>query len=71
MSSSSFDSFKSDLTKTVLETHLGNETDFTRLSIAENIINLFLIFVSQIEISQLFVLRTFPVPKAVFNFKNK
>ena len=45
------------------------DAPFTKLSIAENITNLFLTLVSQIEISQLFVLRTLPDPNAVFNFK--
>ena len=35
---------------------------FTKLSIAENIINLFFILVSQIDISQLLVFKTFPDP---------
>ena len=45
------------------------DAPFTRLSIAENIINLFFTLVSQIEISQLFVYKTFPDPIEVFSFK--
>ena len=45
------------------------DAPFTKLSIAENITILFLTLVSQIEISQLFVLSTFPDPIGEFNFK--
>ena len=39
-----------------------------KLSIAENIINLFFILVSHTEISHLFVFKTFPDPIEVFKF---
>ena len=39
-----------------------------KLSIAENIINLFLTLVSQTDISQLFVFRTFPEPNEELSF---
>ena len=45
------------------------DAPFIKLSIAERIISLFFIFVSQIEISQLLVFKTFPEPKGEFNFK--
>ena len=38
------------------------DAPFTKLSIAENIINLSFNLVSQIDISQLFVFKTFPEP---------
>ena len=44
------------------------EAPFTKLSIAEKIIILFLILVWQIEISQLLVFKTFPEPISEFNF---
>ena len=45
------------------------EAPLTRLSIAENIIYLFLILVSQTDISQLLVFKTLPEPSCEFNFK--
>ena len=45
------------------------EAPLTKLSKAEKTINLFLILVSQIEISQLLVFKTFPEPNDEFNFK--
>ena len=44
------------------------DAPLTKLSIAENITILFFILVSQIEISQLFVFKTFPEPICEFNF---
>ena len=45
------------------------EAPLTRLSSAENIINLFFTLVSQIDISQLFVLSVLPEPSVEFKFK--
>ena len=44
------------------------DAPFTKLSKAESITNLFFIFVSQTEISQQLVFKTFPEPKGEFNF---
>ncbi len=45
------------------------DAPLTRLSIAQNIIILFLILVSQIDISQLFVFKTSPDPNDEFNLR--
>jgi len=42
------------------------DAPFTKLSMAEKMINLSLILVSQIDISQLLVFKTLPDPRGVF-----
>ena len=45
------------------------DAPLTRLSIEDNITNLFLVLVSQIDISQLLVFKTLPDPNEEFVFK--
>lgn len=44
------------------------DAPFTRLSIAEKIINLLSFLVSQIDISHMLLFKTFPDPSLEFNF---